>query len=217
MASYFPFRRAAVLAIVLAALFWLSLAVLAGIMLWRDREQSLESARHNSAALVQVLESHTARTFQTVDLTLAGVADALNLNRIPQHDARFRETLKARLVEMPHVRAIFVIDPDGLVIHDTDYPATLDMSLADRDYFIRHRDNPELVRSVSQPLLSRSELGWFLAVNRRIGRAGKFEGIVVAAVVPDYFAGLYRRLALDPGHAIALFHQDGPMLPSFAG
>ena len=169
-------RPPAVLAIVLAALFWLSLAALAAVMLWRDRQQSLESAHQNSAALVQALESHTARTFQTVDLTLAGVADALNLNRIPKHDARFRETLRARLVEMPHVRAIFVIGPDGFVIHDTDYPAAPDMPLADRGYFIQApRENPDLVRSVSQLLQSRYELGWFLAVNRRIGRAGKFE------------------------------------------
>ena len=96
-------RRPAIIAIVLAALFWLSLVVLAAILLWRGREQALESARQNNAALVQVLESHTERTFQTVDLSLAGVADALNLNVVPNHDKRFRETLRARLVEHHHL------------------------------------------------------------------------------------------------------------------
>ncbi len=208
-------RRPSILAVILAMLFWLSLVALAAVLLWRAREQALESARLNNAALVQVLESHTARTFQTVDLSLAGVADALNLNAIPKHDQRFRDTLRARLSELPHVRAIFVIGPDGYIIHDTDYPLTPDVSLADREYVGWHRDDPGLVRSVSAPLESRSELGWFLAVNRRIGRAGKFEGIAVAAVKPDYFAALYQRLALGPGHVIALFHESGQMIARY--
>ena len=210
-----PIRRAALLAVVIGVLFWVSLAALSAVMLWRDREQSFESAQQNAAALVQVLEAHTARTFQTVDLMLAGVADTLNLNHIPKHDARFRETLKARLAEMSHVRAIYVIGPDGYIIHDTDYPTTPDVSLADRHYFIAHRDNVDLVRSVSDPIESRSELGWFLAASRRIGREGKFEGIVVAAVKPDYFESLYRRLNLGRGHVLALFHEDGKMVARF--
>ena len=210
-----PWRRPTILAIVLAALFWLSLVVLAALLLWRGREQALESARLNNAALVQVLESHTARTFQTVDLSLAGVADALNLNAIPKHDQRFRETLRARLLELPHVRAIFVVGPDGYIIHDTDYPHTPDVSLADRDYVGWHREDPALVRSVSAPLESRSELGWFLAASRRVGRAGRFEGVAVAAVKPDYFVALYERLALGPGHVIALFHENGQMVARY--
>jgi signal transduction histidine kinase len=208
-------RRPAIFAIVLATLFWLSLVALAVVLLWRGRDQALESARLNNAALVQVLDSHTARTFQTVDLSLAGVADALNFTAIRKHDERFRETLRARLQELPHVRAIFVVGPDGYIIHDTDYPQTPDVSLADREYVRRHREDPGLVRSVSAPLESRAELGWFLAVSRRVGRAGKFEGIVVAAVKPDYFAALYQRLALGPGHVIALFHESGQMIARY--
>ena len=208
-------RRPSALAVVLATLFWLSLVALAAILLWRGRDLALEGARLSNAALIQVLESHTARTFQTVDLSLAGVADALNFNVLPKHDQRFRETLRARLSELPHVRAIFVIGPDGDVIHDTDYPLTPDVSLADREYVSRHREDPSLVRSVSAPLESRSELGWFLAVSRRIGRVGKFEGLVVAAVQPDYFAALYERLALGPGHVIALFHENGQMVARY--
>ena len=196
-------------------LFWVSLVTLAAILLWRARDQALESARLNNAALVQVMESHTARTFQTVDLSLAGLADALSLNALPKHDKRFRDTLRARLQELPHVRAIFVIGPDGYIIHDTDYPLTPDVSLADREYVGWHRDDPGLVRSVSAPLESRSDLGWFLAVSRRIGRVGTFEGIAVAAVKPDYFAELYQRLALGPGHVIALFHEDGQMIARY--
>ena len=116
------------------------MAVFAAVTLWRERDQRVAGARRASAALVQVMEAHTARTFQTVDLMLAGIADTLNLGGIPRNDSRFRATMRARLVEVPYVRAIFVVGPDGRIIHDTDYPDTPDVSLADRDYFIRHRD-----------------------------------------------------------------------------
>jgi signal transduction histidine kinase len=199
-------------AIVLGLVFWLLMASIAGLLLWRERQQALESARQSADALVQVMEAHTARTFQTVDLVLAGVADTLKLSDLPRHDRRFRETLSRRLEEIPYVRAIFVIGPDGHFLHDTDYPRTPDVPLDDRDYFIKHRDHPDLVRSVSAPVQSRSAHGRFLAATRRIGGGDRFEGIIVAAVQPDYFQSLYQSLKLTPGRAIGLYHTNGQVV-----
>lgn len=199
-----------------AALVWLATAVIVVSLLAYERDQARERARRNAEALAQVLEAHTARTFQAVEITLAGVSDTLQLTaRLAANDARFRKVLKERLAALsPYARAIFVIGPDGFIVHDTDYPSTPKVSLADRPYFIAQRDDPARRDLVSGPYQSRSGLGWFLAVSRRIGEAD-FRGIAVAAVQPQYFESLYRSLGLGEADVISLYHRDGTLIARY--
>src|SRR3546814_17206179 len=82
---------------------------------------------------------------------------------------------------LDYLRALFVIGPDGFIQHDTDYPDTPRVSLADRPYFRQHRDNPSLSIFVGGPLLSRSVHRWFVPLARRIeNEDGYFAGVVVA-------------------------------------
>ncbi len=140
---------------------------------------------------------------------------AAELRRTPalaRHDAASQVALAERLQALqPYARAIFVVGPDGRVLHDTDYPATPDVSLADREYFQAHRDDPSLERYIGRPLRSRSALGWFLAVTRRIGE-DEFRGVAVAALLPEYFELLYTRLGLGTADSVMLFHRDGTLI-----
>jgi two-component system, NtrC family, sensor kinase len=201
-----------------ALVFWSATAIIVAVLLAHERREALHRASRNSTALAMVLEAHTARTFQAVDITLAGVADALLLApALRKNDPRFQRTLDERLEALkPYVRAIFVIGADGLVQHDTDYPKTPNVSLADRPYFEAHRADPRLLHSVSSPLQSRSGLGWFLAVSRRIGD-GPFKGIVVAALQPQYFETLYERMDLSEADVISLYHRDGTLIARYPG
>ena len=173
--SLFRFARAiergsrASATIAAALVFWCATAFIVAALLAHERKETLERATRNSSALAMVLEAHTDRTFQAVDVTLAGVAGAIGLAPgLPKHDPLFQRALTERLRALqPYVRAIYVIGPDGWIRQDTDYPSTPDVSLADRPYFRAYAENPELVRSVSTPLQSRSGMGWFLAVSRR--------------------------------------------------
>lgn len=97
-------------------------------------------------------------------------------------------------------------------MHDTDYPATPKVTLAERPYFQSHLKDPALVRSVSGPYSSRSGLGWFLAATRRVGGGDEFQGIVVAALQAQYFEALYRKLASGEVDLISLFHRDGVLV-----
>ncbi len=195
----------------------LAMALLVGAMVARERQATLQRATRTTAAMTLVLEQHTARTFQAVDLTLAGIADALALApNLPRHDPAFRATLGKRLQELgPYVRAIFVIGADGRILHDTDYPNTPDVSLADRDYFRNHAANLQLERSMSAPLQSRSGMGWFVAVTRRIGDGSRFGGIAVAAMQPQYFEGIYRDMGLGERDIVTLYHRDGVLVARY--
>lgn len=180
--------------------------------LLRSYLQAREDAEHNVYNLVHMMSEQITRTIQTVDINLQDISGELEQDPdLPQNDAEFRARLQ-RLAIVPFVRALFVIGPDGYILHDTDYPNTPRISLADREYFKAHQNNPSLGLHISGPLKSRSRGVWFVSLSRRIQSAdGKFAGIVVAAVEPLYFESLYQRLWVGKGE-IALLLDQGTML-----
>jgi two-component system NtrC family sensor kinase len=204
-------NRASLLAL---ALGWCAATTIVVALLVDARRSALERGERAASAIVQVMEQHTARTFQTAALTARAVADAWTLARPRTNDPRFQALLQQRLSDLPHARALFVIGPDGRLIHDTDYPRTPDASLADRAYFTAFRDNPRLEHDVSGPYLSRSgdAAGWFVSVVARLGAPGEFHGVVVAALPVSYFETLYAKMVLGEGEVIALFHRDGTLV-----
>ncbi len=125
--------------------------------------------------------------------------------------------MRKRLAFMPYVRAIFVIGPAGRIQHDTDYPATPDVSLADRPYFQQYLKAGVPVTPVSAPILSRSGVGWFVAVTQRIGKEDDFRGVAVAAIQLAYFSHLYEKVGAAKGSEILLFHRDGRLVAQYPG
>lgn len=200
-------------ALVSLAVAWIAAIVVVVVLVADARTTALDRADRSAAAITQAMEEHTERTLQTVGLTLRAVADAWLLARPPKNDPAFRALMKERLKDLPYVRAIFVIGPDGFITHDSDYPATPVVSLADRDYFRAHYEDWALLRTISAPLMSRTPgAGWFFSVTERIGMRDKFEGIVVAAVQPAFFETVYARMAHGNNETFALFHSDGRLV-----
>lgn len=202
--------------IALTAVVWLAVAILAAAFLYNEREKALQRAERDAEALTLQLEAHIARTFQAIDITLAGVADAIQLAPgLERHNFAFQKVLAERLQSLqPFVRAIFVIGPDGRIVQDTDFPKTPEVSLADRPYFEAHVKDPSVRQWISEPIRSRSDLGWFVAVTRRIGDLN-FHGVAVAALVPQYFEAQFSRLALDNGSVVALYNRDGTLIARY--
>jgi len=195
---------------------WIAAIAVVAVLLANGRSTAITRGERAAAAMAHVLEENTARTFQAVHVTLGALADTWQLTRPRRNDPAFQALLRQRLEDLPYVRAIFVIAPDGFIIHDTDYPRTPAVSLADRDYFRVHRDNPALLRSVSAPVLSRAPgVGWFVSVTERIGTPEKFEGVLVAAVQPGYFESLYAKLESGSDETLALLHRDGVLAARF--
>ena len=195
---------------------WLAaLGVVAWVML-AGRQAVLERGERATAAFAAVVEQQTARTFQAVYLTLGAVSDAQQLTPRPaKNDPEFQQMLQRRLREVPFVRALFIIGPDGWIIHDTDYPKTPRVPLADRPYFTAYRSGEVQGQRAWPPLLSRSGTGWFLPVTRPLGRSQRFEGVVVAALQADYFSQEFRRIGLGEDYLISLLHADGTLVATY--
>lgn len=177
---------------------------------------ALERGERSTAALATVVEQQTGGTFQAIGLTLGAVGDSHQLKPRPvKNDPEFQRMMARRLTDIPFVRALFIIGPDGWIIHDTDYPKTPARPLADRPYFRVHLQDAHHPGTVWGPLQSRSGTGWFLAVTRPLGRSDRFEGVVVAAIQADHFEEQFRRIGLGGDSVIALFHLDGSLVAKY--
>ena len=185
-----------------------------GLLAGRERGRALDAGSRAAARLAHVLDEQTTRSFQAVDLTLGGIVDTLRLTpALPDHDPVFGDMLRRKQVQLPPVRALFVINAQGYITHDTDHPRTPRVSLADREYFRAHARDASLGLQVGPPLIGRSLGVWFVSLSRRVDAAdGRFAGIVVAAVEPRHFGRFYRELQLGPDDSIALFQRDGTLI-----
>lgn len=183
------------------------------VELWQSYRQTLEKSERNLENLALVLSEQMDGTMRSVSATLGDIAEDLQARpALPADDTEFRAGLSKRLGTMPYVRALFVIGADGFIIHDTDYPTTPHVTLADRPYFQVHRASASDEMLIGHPLVSRSVNVWFVSATRRVSAAdGSFAGVAVAAVEPLYFERLYRKLWLGDG-TINLFLRDGTLL-----
>ncbi|MBD2750919.1 hypothetical protein IC232_30225 [Microvirga sp. BT688] len=202
------------LPLVPAVVLALGIVLLGGLELLQSYTDAARRGEEDARNLAHVLAEQTDRTFQAVDFTLMAIGDALTAAPdVSDNDVRFRDGLKERLKALPYVRALYVIGSDGFITHDTDYPSTPRVSLADRSYFKAHQEDPTLGLHIGQPLRSRSVNVWFISFSRRINKPdGGFGGIVVAALEPKYFEQFYQGLSIGEKGIITLLLRDGTLL-----
>jgi two-component system, NtrC family, sensor kinase len=210
-------RREAAMTVASVAIVIVLIVGFAAVEMVRTYDATLRLGRVRSANLALVLEEQTRRTVQALDFSLLTVVDALRRDPgIPSHDPTMTGQLRARLAQLPFVRALFVVGADGFLIQDTDSD-TPNVSLADRDYFRAQASDAGAGLSIGEPLRSRS-LGapWFLSVSRRVTLDdGRFYGVVVAALEPKYFAHLYAGINAGKNGSIALIYRSGMLIARY--
>jgi hypothetical protein len=87
-------------------------AILAGYVLWLvsgNYQQTVERAKERTRNSVQLVEQHTARTFDTIELLIRTVA-AETSSRDPDASARVQALVSANARTLPYLRGVSVID-----------------------------------------------------------------------------------------------------------
>jgi len=183
---------------------------LVAVSVRQDRERRLSTARREVMTLVRVLEEQTGSLLQAADLALIGIVESLRRDPAPrEHDPAFENGLRRMVGNLPAVRALFVIGPDGFIVQDSDLD-TPRRNLADRDYFQAHAGKSDTGLFIGRPVISRSVGTWFVSLSRRIeAPEGGFAGVAVAAVDIQYFERFYGDLGLSAADVITLATRDG--------
>jgi PAS domain S-box-containing protein len=182
--------------------------------LWEDRRETLAEAATQSVNLAQVLDEQTRGIFNAVELTLLSSERDMRLLAIAgKPPAAVHEMLREQLKTLPYVRALFVVDAGGRMIHDSDSFPAASFNFGDRPYFAMQRDGKIKGLYIGPPVKSRTNSLWFISVSRRLTAAdGSFAGVIVAAVEPLAIKRFYDKINVGRDGAVALRLESGQFL-----
>jgi len=184
-----------------------------GWHIWQARSTALEQGFVQAENLALSLSQHAARTFSGPEFVLSDALEHLaNDGTGPAALARLTNVLVGHVRSTPVIREIGVLDERGYwMVSSLEAKPT--HSNGDRDYFIHHRDNPDLGLRINAPLLSRITGQWTILLTRRFNHPdSSFAGIVLAAISMDYFQRFYDTLNVGEKGQITLFRDDGRLL-----
>jgi PAS domain S-box-containing protein len=208
--------RAGRFTVILATVAVATIAVMTALLLWQLRVQELKHAEAETVSLSHIIAEQTARSLQSVDLALDVALD--RLAEAEKLGVRFGEVpihamLRSRIEGMPQLRSMFIADIEGRIASSAlSHPAPR-FSVKDRDYFKGIKDQPDLNRYVSKPVINRVDNKWTLFISRRIRDAGgNFVGVIAASLDIAYVEALYESVILDQVGPIALHLEDGTLV-----
>lgn len=196
-----------------AAFLCVALLLVAAV-LWQYRSSIYKDAQTRGATLAFLLAEQTTRTFQAVDLTLAGLEPSYQGGTLQAHSPAFEKLLAQRVDEIDFIHALYVVDSNGRVTQTSGANGDVVSDGAARPYFAEFERDPKLKFLIGQPLFSRPGRRLSaIPVMRRLARAdGGFDGMMVASVEPKYFSDFYRNLDLGRRSSIDLYQDNGSIL-----
>ena len=190
----------------------LGLAILAGVFCYQSYTAHREITNQEKQRLqtqARVIASNIERQLEAANLALASVIkDMPYLNRNGNLQLTNRRLL-ALSDAMPGIRTLFVLDAGGTIVA-SNREELIGRSFRTRDYFATPaRDNNPSKFYISPPF--KTVLGSFLInVSRVIAASdGTFNGVVSAALDPDYFRVLLNSVLYAPDMYSAINHGDG--------
>ncbi|HXR87494.1 MAG TPA: cache domain-containing protein, partial [Stellaceae bacterium] len=207
-----------------AVIVALAIVCLTTLMLWRLQEAQLAEGLNDVSALDLLVAAQTERAFENVgivlddvsaDLQAQDIASADALRRAAGDEATFR-LLRAKMAGIPQLDSLAIATSAGDVINRTrSYPVTNQTNVANREYFARLRDHPEIKAYISPPLPGADGKPMIYIGKRLNAPDGAFIGIVLGALHAEYFQALYANyLGALPGDgkSMALWRSDGTLL-----
>jgi two-component system, NtrC family, sensor kinase len=205
----------------LAAAIIFPLAVFAAAATVSYRQNEVDAQDRLRRNLGTVYE-HALKVLETIELSSRYVDEMLdNVTDadIRATEAGFNRRLRALTDTLPQLADIWVVDAEGRpLVSGTVFPIPRELDLSDREYFRAHRSDSSLGLWVGAVVTARAtnERGqprFFSLSRKRIAPDGRFAGVVVISISPDYFRDYYATLT-QPVVA-ALVRRDGLVLARY--
>ena len=170
------------------------------LFLYQNYQESEQSAELTAQNLSRLLAQDIAGDMDKIDLTLMSAADEVQRQLASggidtQALNAFLELQQRRL---PAIFSLRISDADGIVSHGLGVDPAARQNNADREYFVRQRDNPGAGLVIVKPVFTRLDKRWAVPVSRPIRLPdGSFGGVVYANVSLDHVANTLA--AIDVG------------------
>ncbi|MDO9068576.1 MAG: PAS domain S-box protein [Deltaproteobacteria bacterium] len=213
--DYRLFKRLVIIAV---AMLILCTAAFSAWKIITEYRLTIHAAELQTRGYASALKEHAERALNEADTTLQDIIEHIEEHGGINMKSRdyLHGILDIHIRISPQIASVFLVNRDGqLFEHTLDAPVK-QVSVADRDYFIHHRDTPADKSSfLSKPLKSRISGKWRIILSRSFrGAEGEFAGVVAVALDPDYFHKFYAALDLGRNGNISMVRRDGALLLS---
>jgi PAS domain S-box-containing protein len=179
---------------------------------WSSYNHVITANKRDVGNLAKALAEEAQGSLQLADLLLRDTVTWYENERPPLADAADAK-LAVKAAGLPQVREIRILDEQGLPRFRSRQLPGDTSPLADRPYFIAHRDTPGLGVVLSAPLITQVEHRPAVVMSRRLDKPdGSFDGIVQAVVDLEAFQQVYRALDLGQGSAVNMLRDDGTLV-----
>lgn len=193
------------LAILFSALYWWRLTVAQAEL----RGETLERIAQSSRQLAEAVARQTETLIHMIDFAVLHLRDD-HAGTDRKAFAATVETIQ-RVFPAGSVLQIGVIDADGYLVY-SDLGMRERVFLGDREHFRVHAGSGEDRLFISKPVFGRVSKNWSIQVTRPILQRGKFAGVVVLSLAPEYVSANLAIPGLGEDDIISLFDLRGAYL-----
>lgn len=179
----------------------------------REYDLSIETDNKQLLGNARALAEHAEQSMTVAARALESVcADIGNLDAYKKLPTLvWHKLLQHRAKDLRQIGSILIVDKHGQsVVSSASFPVR-NMNIADREYFLHHRDNPDnrlfVGKTVQSRLLGGSAV---FTLSKRINNPdGSFGGLAAISFLVSYFDQFYGSITYHPQMQIMLINTDG--------
>ncbi len=183
--------------------------VLVGFVVWaldQSRMRFEEQAAVVVDNLSHLMEQDIAASVRVIDLALLAVGDEVLR---ADGSARINTLIEDKLRRLPELDGLRVADARGDLSQGTGVTSRTRVNIADRDYFIRLRDDAEVGLVVSQPVKGRLSGKWVINLARGLRAPdGRFLGVVQGSLPLQHIIARLVPLQFGTSGSFTVFDAD---------
>jgi signal transduction histidine kinase len=191
---------------------------LASIALMQEKQRYRERATVATQNLSRLIDQHLSDVFDKIDAVLqaAAVHYSEQAAQGPISAAKLNAYLARQQPLLPELASLRIMDKEGVVRFGDKVPTASPVRLADRDYFIRARDNTNPGLLISGPLFARINQEWVIIFARRLnGPDRAFAGVVFGVLPTAHFEKVLASLELGRYSAATIRTTDMALVHRF--
>ncbi|MGA7777005.1 MAG: sensor domain-containing diguanylate cyclase [Paraburkholderia sp.] len=203
---------------VVIVISFLLAGAIAAIAIWvlaQMRDDALRRAQDSALNVTLLVQRDVSRNLELYDLSLRAVIEGLQQPGVVSLPPAIRQMLLFDgAASAKDMGSMLVLDQAGNVRFDSQSVTPRQINVADRDYFVAHRNASNLGLYISRPYMSHQKgAGESIALSRRLSNPdGSFAGVVVGTLRLTYFRRLFAGMNLGNSGSMALLLSDGTML-----
>lgn len=186
----------------------LFIIIITVLSLRQSRLQYERQAEVITQNLARVIEENIDKSMDKVDVLLSAIVDAIEKD-LPHgglNTPAINDLLARQAARVPELDGLRVADAGGRIVGERGHRKVhTELSIADREYFQRLRQDPHAGFVISKPFVSRGSGNSVLFLARRINNPDRsFAGVIYGVISIKQFQRLFMSIKIGPHGVIAL-------------